>query len=522
MKLIDFINSKTNNAYEGFKLVSVIFDRTSRECTFKFLYKDMCKDEDREILSRLIKEYLDEEVTVIVKLKKAYVDIDLVKTVINNYVSRHSGSLGDGITKDDVLVEISDSIVVTISCNPFAYGYLNSAEAKADILSFTQGFFFEQVYIELKKKDMLEMDTNDDDLILPEAYILEEEGEKKEIRYNNVRLDNGIKFKGINGNPIMIESVDTSMENVEIAGELLFLNERTFESKRKDKDGNTQLKTYYSFTLKDATARMNVVYFPLKDTIDLAKEILVEHKNVIVGGQAEEFNGRVNFKAKYIGLCEILPEEVEDVTKSVEIKKEPNANYLFVKPEPYIELSQDNFLAEKVEIGKYLYDNDVVVFDIETTGLDALTCEIIEIGAVKIKSGKIVETFETLIKPKAHIPDEIVNLTGITDDMVKDSHNIKQILPDFYKFCYGTTIMAYNIDFDYKFINIAGMKLGYNFDMPQIDAMYLARAFIPGLKNFKLGTVCKRLGVSLENAHRAVHDATATAEVVIKLSPNIT
>lgn len=522
MKLLDFINKKTNNAYESFKLVSVIFDRNARACTFKFLYKDTCKDDDRETLARLIKEYLNEEVEIIVKLKKAYVDVDLVKTVINNYVSRHSGSLGDGVLKDDIAVDISNSIVATISCNSFAYGYLSSPDAKADILAYIQGFFFEPVYIELKKKDMLEMDTNDDDLILPEAFMLEEESEQKEIRHNNVKLDEEIKFKGINGNPLMIESVDTSMESVEIAGELLFLNERTFESKRKDKEGNAQTKTYFSFTLKDATARMNVVYFPTKETLELAKEILVEHKTVIVSGQAEEFNGRVNFKAKHIGLCEILPEVVEGNTVAIEVKKEPNANYIFVKPEPYIELSQDNFLAEKVEIGKYLYEHDVVVFDIETTGLDALTCEIIEIGAVKISNGKITETFETLIKPKAHIPDEIVNLTGITDDMVKDCHSIKQILPDFYKFCYDTTIMAYNIDFDYKFINIAGMKLGYNFDMPQIDAMYLARAFIPGLKNFKLGTVCKRLGVSLENAHRAVHDATATAEVVIKLSPNIT
>ena len=110
---------------------------------------------------------------------------------------------------------------------------------------------------------------------------------------------------------------------------------------------------------------------------------------------------------------------------------------------------------------------------------------------------------------------------GITENMVSDAPTIKQVLPDFYKFCYGTTIMAYNIDFDYKFISIQGRKLGYIFDMKQIDAMYLARAFVPGLKNFKLSSVCKKLGVSLENAHRAVHDATATAEVVIKLNTHI-
>ena len=82
--------------------------------------------------------------------------------------------------------------------------------------------------------------------------------------------------------------------------------------------------------------------------------------------------------------------------------------------------------------------------------------------------------------------------------------------------------MAYNIDFDYKFINLFGRKYGYIFDNKQIDVLFLARSFVPGLKNFKLSSVCKKLGVSLENAHRAVHDAMATAEVVIKLNTNIT
>jgi len=198
------------------------------------------------------------------------------------------------------------------------------------------------------------------------------------------------------------------------------------------------------------------------------------------------------------------------------------AEYYYVKPEPYIELIQDNLFIKVQEIGDYLMNHDVVVFDIETTGLEASRCEIIEIGAVKIHKGKITETFETLIKPKGEIPEEIINLTGITPEMVVNSPSIKQVMPDFYKFCYGCTIMAYNIDFDYKFISLYGRKFGYIFDNHQIDVLYLARAFIPGLKNFKLSTVCKKLDISLENAHRAVHDAMATAEVVIKLNLNIT
>lgn len=523
MKILDYINSKTNNTYKDFKLVSVIFDKSEKECTFKFLYKDSCKDEDRETLSRLIKEYMDEDVSIVVKLKKAYVDDGLVKTIFNNYISRHNASLAENFSTDDIKVEIADTINVIISCGDFAYNYLSGSDVRADILSYVQGFFFEPVYIELNKKDVPRTEINEFDLIPAETFILEDAPEAKKIKYVKVKLLDDKDVEIFNNNAISIDSISTKMETAEIAGEVLFLNEKSFESKRKDKEGNSVIKHYFSFTLKDNSGRMNCVYFPTKDGFETTKAFLTENKTIIVSGTPEEFNGRVNFKVKNMADCEILPdEEVEENIEAVEFKKEPNEAYLFVKPEPYIELMQDNLFAVKDEVGQYLIDNDVVVFDIETTGLDALTCEIIEIGAVKIKNGRIAESFEVLIKPKGHIPDEIVNLTGITDEMVKDSPNIKQVLPDFYKFCYGTTIMAYNIDFDYKFINLAGLKQGYNFDMRQIDAMYLARAFVPGLKNFKLGTVCKKLGVSLENAHRAVHDATATAEVVIKLSPNIT
>ena len=101
--------------------------------------------------------------------------------------------------------------------------------------------------------------------------------------------------------------------------------------------------------------------------------------------------------------------------------------------------------------------------------------------------------------------------------MVADAPTINYILPDFYKFCYGATLVAQNIAFDISFIHNISKKLSYNFDHQLMDTMQMARTKLPGLKNYKLGTVTDVLGVSLENAHRAVHDATATAKVFIKL-----
>ncbi|MBQ7352058.1 MAG: 3'-5' exoribonuclease [Clostridia bacterium] len=514
MKLLDYINEKTNDAYKDFKLVSVIFDENTLECTFKFLYKESMPEDAKATLTSLIKTYINQDsVNVVVKCKRAYIDCDLVRDVIFNFIIRNFNSIGIDFTKDRIEVSISDFISVKIKCTHFQYEYITNNGIEKEIISYANGFFFEQFELSISQ-DILEKEEVD---IIPVINVDLSETKETSLKYNKVANINN--FIGeVNGNPIQISSIKSSLEGVEAVGTIKFLQEKSFESKRKDKEGNTIIKTFYSFGLVDKTGRINCVYFPTK--ADLIKiQSLQEGAVVIVGGDVEEFNDRLSFKVKSIAYCEMV-DDVE--SEEVEVEKQSvNENYVFVKPEPFVEMFQDNLFIEKQEIGKYLMENDVVVFDIETTGLEATRCEILEIGAVKIHQGKITETFETLIKPDSEIPQEITDLTGITEEMVVDAPNIKQVMPDFYKFCYGATIMAYNIDFDYKFINIWGKKQGYIFDNKQIDVLYMARAFVPGLKNFKLSTVCKKLGVSLENAHRAVHDAMATAEVVIKLNTNL-
>jgi len=520
MKLLDFINEKTNNAYNAYKLVSVIFDKESKSCTFKFLYQNEINDKDKIILKDLIKEYLNQDIEIIIKCKKAYVDEDLVRTIVYNYYLKNFPSISADFDKKNILVDISEEINIVVNCNDFQYKFLNSSNNKQEVLDYLDNFFFEDIIYDLKNVfDNPEIDVLEENINLT---FLNNFYEKSNKKFKGLKVDKiQNKIGEVQGNPFAIGNINSALECVEVAGEVLFLNEKSFETKRKDADGNPIRKTFYSFTLKDYSGRINCVYFPLKADLQKVPTILQEGLKIIVAGDVEEFNGRLSFKVKSWALCEIIEEfEEEEV---VEVKKEPNKNYIFIKPEPYIEITQDNLFAVATDVGDYLKTNEVVVFDIETTGFEATKCEILEIGAVKLREGKIVETFEALICPQNPIiPDEIIKLTGITYDMVKDCPTIAQVMPDFYKFCYGSTIIAYNIDFDYKFISVYGKKFGIEFDMKQIDAMYLARAFIPGLKNFKLGSVCKKLGVSLENAHRAVHDAMATAEVVIKLGPHIT
>lgn len=160
---------------------------------------------------------------------------------------------------------------------------------------------------------------------------------------------------------------------------------------------------------------------------------------------------------------------------------------------------------------------DFVVFDIETTGFSPTKNRIIEIGAVKVSEGKIVDRFSTFVDPLTPIPFEIEKLTGITDDMVMGAEQIDVVLPRFLEFCEGCILVAHNARFDMSFIMENCDRQGISHDFTYVDTVGIARIFLPGQKKHTLDAVAKALGVSLENHHRAVDDAEATAEIFVKL-----
>ena len=162
---------------------------------------------------------------------------------------------------------------------------------------------------------------------------------------------------------------------------------------------------------------------------------------------------------------------------------------------------------------------DFVVFDIETTGFSPTKNRIIEIGAVKVSGGKIVDRFSTFVDPLVPIPFEIEKLTGITDDMVMGAEQIDTVLPQFLDFCGGCILVAHNAQFDMGFIMENCDMQGISHDFTYVDTLGIARILLKGQKKHTLDAVAKTLGVSLENHHRAVDDAEATAEIFVKLIP---
>ena len=161
-------------------------------------------------------------------------------------------------------------------------------------------------------------------------------------------------------------------------------------------------------------------------------------------------------------------------------------------------------------------DGSFVVFDIETTGFSPLTCEIIEIGAVRVEKGVITDRFSTFVNPKVPIPYRIEQLTSINDSMVMDAPDIKTVLPQFLKFCDGAVMVAHNADFDMSFIIENCKRQGLPEEYTYVDTVGMARFLLPALNRFKLDTVAKAVGVSLDHHHRAVDDAACTAEIFVR------
>ena len=157
-----------------------------------------------------------------------------------------------------------------------------------------------------------------------------------------------------------------------------------------------------------------------------------------------------------------------------------------------------------------------VVFDIETTGFSPVNNRIIEIGAVKVFDGKVIDRFSAFVNPQTPIPFEIEKLTGIRDDMVADAPLIEEVLSQFAGFCDGCVLVAHNANFDMSFILENSRRLGLPVEYTYVDTVGIARVLLPNQSKHTLDAVAKTLNISLENHHRAVDDAECTAWIFVK------
>ena len=217
---------------------------------------------------------------------------------------------------------------------------------------------------------------------------------------------------------------------------------------------------------------------------------------------------------------------VAEVVDSVMKISSPEANLArmlvsdLVESDPRLQLNEDTLELVAFDAdSRRLCETDYVVFDLETTGAKTPPCRITEIGAYRISCGKIVGEFETLVNPETSIPPFITDLTGITNQMVRNAPRFREVASDFLQFIGDAVLVAHNAHFDMRFLNheIGRIYKGYRVANPALCTVQLSRKLLPHIENHRLHTVAEYYSIRIENRHRAGGDAHATAKIFVEL-----
>lgn len=158
-------------------------------------------------------------------------------------------------------------------------------------------------------------------------------------------------------------------------------------------------------------------------------------------------------------------------------------------------------------------DTTYCVLDLETTGFSPRLEKITEIGVMKYQDGKVIDKFSCFVNPEKSIPPRVVEVTGITDDMVRNAETIDKVFPKLLEFIKDSVLVAHNAEFDVGFLRHFARELGYEFDFTYLDTLLLAYELFPEYKTYKLGRIAKNLGIKVDVAHRALDDVDTTVKV---------
>ncbi len=358
----------------------------------------------------------------------------------------------------------------------------------------------------------------------------------------------------IKNQPIRVNEISVDTDKVSLEGELF----GEIDS-RELKNG----KILVAFKLYDGTSTMVCKAFVAKDKADQVVSRLKEAKGIKLDGEAkyDPFAKEIgviantiietagikkekrmdNAKEKRVELhMHTQMSQMDAVTPCVDLIKRavswgwksiaitdhgvvqafPDAHKYLQKANPdikviygveaYLVPDKDNCVA--FPKGQSL-DTEYCVLDIETTGLSFRTEKITEIGIMKYKNGEVIDEFECFVNPEKPIPEEVVNITHITDDMVKNAETIDKVLPKVLEFVGDSVLVAHNADFDIPFIKYNCSQYGLDLNNTYIDTLRLAKDLFPDYKKYKLGIIADNLGITVEVAHRALDDVDTLVKV---------
>ena len=540
-KFTEELNRLTSNKYD-FMLKSALFKQDADFCLVEILYKDgvLFTPSLRAEIENFALSFLPSNIKYEFSFIKRYISEERILEDVQNYLEKNYPSIAIQIQS----VKLSDNkFEINIVVDKLSYQHALNRKINIEIERFLKSEYSNFDYLcEIEKGSVVKENTKQDVI----ANFTEE----------NIDIYANRKIEFFDVVPLVGEFLDgekadyikdkTSPEQlVIVCGKIQSIQEKVIKRKLKQVDveeqkdiddsqvlegQSTELpedekqeeipkyqRKLYKFTLTDFTGSINCVFFSNKENQSKIEKLDTDSVVVVRGNiESDEYSGGNTLKVKDIAYCS-LPENQKEF---IEYRKE-KPFYEFVEPEKIITYSQDNLLnfAEVKQVPKYLQNKTFVCYDFETTGLHYVNGDkIIEIGAVKIENGKITEKFMSFVDPEKHIPEESSAISGIVDSDVQGAPTADKVLQDFYKWTRGAVIIGYNnINFDNIFLIGQGKSARWNFDNETDDVYRWAQKYVRGAKNFKLKTIADKIGVTLDNAHRAVYDALATAEIFLRI-----
>ena len=478
---------------------SVILDSQTNTVTVRIITDQAFQTEQKSKISDIVRQFVPSSFGCIVEVSKLSPDTEMVKQKIIETVKTNFKALSVTVTEDDISViksergfEFSLSVIQGVA----------NDEICAEIIAYLKRSFCGEFF-----GKCVESSKN--------AIEIEVEEEHENIEFEMpVRYFNIAKFSLLTGtekqkSAIYISDLNAESENVVVCGVIEDISEKIYINKKN------QEKKYYNYTINDGTATLRVTYFPRVKDMDKIKALRAGI-SIVCTGKTELFNGFLRYTANVIDLGSVPDDFVPEQRPSKPVPK----YYSVVKPQAFSDIEQTD-MFNVVSVPKCLKNKTFVVFDLETTGLNSVPSSgsmdaIIEIGAYKIVDGIISESFSTFINPQRELPEKIIELTGITEDMLKDAPTYEKVMPDFFKFCHGSILVGHNVaGFDFKFVDYYCSRLGYILERKIIDTLPLAQGLLP-LQHHKLNNIADYFKITF-NHHRAIDDAYVTAKIFLEL-----
>ena len=515
MDFLKLLSKKINGKYDYLKVLKVVYNTTFSLCHINFIYPEnipILTDTQKQEIIDASKEILGIKGKLDCKFNKSYLDEKIVKIKIKEFLETDFSSISSCISINAIEYQKNNfCVMLTINVNQTLMQYFEDNNVCDKLKKFLQENFCGDFVVNMQ----LDNSNNFNDQDLEQRALEIQSKIEVQVRTPRYKVQNLIPVFGgdIMPMPEYIKSIEYDKLAVILAGTVSNIEEKEYLPRKNKEKGIDEKRKMYKFKLSDDEGSINCIHFCNKKS-EKHFGLIEEGSYIVCLGDCSKRGNEMQYMIKSASLCSKCEEEVVTLEEN---QQTISITYKYVTPKPYTRIIQDNLFDKKEDYPDWIMNNTFVVFDVETTGLVPDKHDITEIGAVKIENGEITQTFQTLCKPHSLISAEITKITGITNEMVENEHSPEEIIEDFLLFCGNSVMVGYNVNFDYQFIQLTAQRINRMFDNEFRDCMGDAKAklFLP---NYKLGTVVSNLGITLNNAHRALFDATATAEAFLKLS----